>query len=148
MKHDIDSVINVPAGKYWLGDPCYVVREDEWQGWLQAADSREEWYVLWAPTPSGTWVLGLTTQWGDGAYRDEDGFDYPVDSGLIGLVPFDYSPDYSRNAWSRAVVFGDHVRCFIDTKGTAFREGPHVLTFGHVRIDAGDESRPSAGTLW
>lgn len=147
-----EIVIVVPAGEYWLGDPCYSVPDEDWMPWLEAADFRDERFVLWAQVP-GTefWVLGLSTQYGDGCYTDEQGNEYGVDAGLIGLVPVAYNPttnytldengrnEYGATGIARKVVFDKPTRCFIDTRGEDFRDGRyHTLTFGDIRIETGD----------
>lgn len=146
-----EQYILVPAGEYWLGDPCYSVRDEDWIPWLEAADYTNE-RVLWAQIP-GTeyWALGLSTQWGDGCYLDEQGNEYGVDAGLIGLVPVAYNPttnytldengrnEHGATGIARRVVFDKATRCYIDTRGTAFRGGRyHTLTFGSIRIETGD----------
>ena len=151
MKYTINDEIIVPAGEYWLGDPCYSVRESDWMPWLEAADFRDEEFVLWAQIP-GTehWVLGLTTQWGDGCYGDEQGNEYGVDAGLIGLVPVSYNPttNYALDergldergvgGIARRITFDRPTVCFIDTDGADFRKGSfHTLTFGSIRIETG-----------
>lgn len=152
MNQPINTEITVPAGEYWLGDPCYSVRNEDWMPWLEAANYEDERFVLWAKIP-GTehWVLGLSTQWGDGCFTDEQGNEYGVDAGLIGLVPVAHNPttnfrldengvnEFGVGGIARKVVFDRPTRCFIDTEGVAFREGTHhVLTFGSIRIETGD----------
>ena len=51
-----------PAGKYWIGDPCYV-----------------------AGANGFSWVH--STFIGDGIYTDNRGRDYLVDSGALGIFP-------------------------------------------------------------
>jgi hypothetical protein len=51
-----------PKGKYWIGDPCYVIGAEGWN-WQHH------------------------TYLGDGAYDDQDGREYLVDSGTLGCFP-------------------------------------------------------------
>jgi hypothetical protein len=77
----------VPAGKYYLCDPCYSVPDNYWMTLLQTCEFFDE--------PIGTItidehvysVLGFRTAYGDGLYSDQYGNSYPVDAGLIGLTP-------------------------------------------------------------
>ena len=74
------------AGQYYVGDLCYVIEEEAW---------REVCAVTWDghsvkngefTLKDGTQFAIQSTQWGDGFYRDQDGYQYPVDSGSIGCV--------------------------------------------------------------
>jgi hypothetical protein len=91
-KEDRAAQVTMPAGAYWVGDPCYAVQEkndDWWQQWLEDAYGGRDGNnvaVLLAEV-NGMPVLGINTAYGDGVYEDQSGYDYPVDAGLIGLVP-------------------------------------------------------------
>lgn len=76
----------LPAGKYFIGDPCYVFTDADWDALLEALDSFESddiqhhnGFELWA----------FGTAFGDGVYTDQNGIEYPVDSGLLGIVPLE-----------------------------------------------------------
>jgi len=83
----------VAPGKYYLGDPCYVVPDDKWMDLLESCDYFNK--------PTGFVVIGenqysvhaFSTAYGDGCYDGSNNFDYGVDSGLIGLVPVAVCPD-------------------------------------------------------
>ena len=75
--------ITVPAGTYFLGDPCYAVPDEHWLPLLEASDFfKDEDHGEVA----GHTVYAFGTG-GDGCFEDQDGHEYPVDSGLIGLTP-------------------------------------------------------------
>lgn len=71
--------VTMPAGAYWLGDPCYAVEEqDRWVRWLNDSyanagldgNDRDALLALMgAPTSGGTprWALGFATHSGDGS---------------------------------------------------------------------------------
>ncbi len=67
----------MPAGRYWVGDLCYVLRE-EWHkvpfgdGIYRLADGRR--------------IAKFTTGHGDGVYDDDQGNEYGVDSGSLGCI--------------------------------------------------------------
>lgn len=79
--------ITLPAGRYFVGDPCYTAGKDDkaWQDWCSTADFGSD--DVMAATFNGLPVVGLHTAHGDGSYRDFEGREYGVDAGLIGAVP-------------------------------------------------------------
>ena len=112
----------VPPGKYVLGDPCYVVPGKDWDDLLGSCDYFNHPVGL----IHGYQILAFSTRWGDGTYCDNRGKKYPVDAGLIGLVPADYAEGYNDQA-SHIVEFQYNVKCTRDAEG--------VLTFGGIEID-------------
>lgn len=74
----------LPAGEYYIGDPCYVI--EEWPAFLDvfevAEDNDEDVFEY-----KGRNVFVHHTMHGDGLYDGSDGHEYGVDSGLIGVVP-------------------------------------------------------------
>jgi hypothetical protein len=81
------GVIVLPAGRYFVGDPCYTAGNDDaaWQDWCKVTDSGDGETL--AATYNGLPVVGLHTAYGDGTYYDESGREYGVDAGIIGAVP-------------------------------------------------------------
>jgi hypothetical protein len=71
-------------------------------------------------------VLAFGTKWGDGCYLGTDGNEYPVDAGLIGLVPFNVVEDLSQHE-KNIVTFERPTLCINDGSGR--------LRFGHITID-------------
>lgn len=137
MKAVIDTVI-VPAGRYWLADPCYSISNDEvWMELLQSCN-----FFMDSPigTTKGYEVLAFGTAYGDGVYPDNRGREYAVDAGLIGLVPMELReseygsadvPDtYLAGAFGREVVFTSPTKCWEDGEGG--------LYFGDITIYTGD----------
>jgi len=128
--------IRMPAGRYYLGDPCYSVPKDRWMEWLEAADYENNREVLIAEL-DGHKILGLNTHHGDGVYEDQDGNIYGVDSGLIGLVPVEIAENRygGRDGCGRIVEFSEMFKCHRSETG--------VLKFGHIVINTdyedGDE---------
>lgn len=116
------SVI-VPAGKYVLGDPCYAVPDELWEDLLDRCD-------CFVGNPVGTVkghsVLGFSTAYGDGCYVGSDWFEYCVDAGLIGLVPYTLAEGKCWKGLSRVLEFNEDTVCTNDGG---------VMTFGDVVID-------------
>lgn len=79
----------IPAGKYYIGDPCYVIAEEKWMDFLNKG--------FWPAEEKGRAVFefeGKTcfahhTAYGDGVYFDNKGEQFPVDAGIIGAIPFE-----------------------------------------------------------
>ena len=82
----------LPAGKYYIGDPCYVVPDEHW---TDGDDFCDQLFSNNSPeAPANIMILGhpiqaQNTAHGDGVYDDNIGNSYPVDAGLIGAVPVD-----------------------------------------------------------
>jgi hypothetical protein len=57
--------VAMPAGRYWVGDPCYAVPSERWMEWLEAADYMNAGRYLLAEL-DGRSVLGIGTAYGDG----------------------------------------------------------------------------------
>jgi hypothetical protein len=131
------TAVEVPAGTYWLGDPCYTVPDDDWMPLLRtcgvfgASDDPADGQPGPVGTVRGHEVLAFGTAHGDGEYQGSDGHRYGVDAGLIGLVPVALNPD-GYTVLVRQVTFDAPTVC--KTEG-----GGAVLTFGPVVIYTGDE---------
>lgn len=123
MRNGLISVV-VPAGKYVLGDPCYSVPDALWLPLLKSCD----YFVNPIGTVNGVNVLAFSTMYGDGEYRASNGENYPVDAGLIGLVPYDFAEiNYPYSV--TIVTFDEPTYCYKDGQGT--------LTFGDIDIYTG-----------
>ena len=118
----------VPAGAYFLGDPCYAVPGHLWDDLLNTCECFE------APVGNvkGFAVLGFGTAWGDGTYSDQDGNQYPVDAGLIGLVPDGL---IERDKRAELLTLG---RMVTFTEPTSCTAALGVMQFGRIRIDTRD----------
>lgn len=72
-------------GKYYIGDPCYVISNKNWDKLIEETNhfANEEFKF------KGKTCFAAGTAFGDGTYYDEEGREYCVDSGLIGVIPFE-----------------------------------------------------------
>lgn len=131
----------VPAGKYFLGDPCYSVPSHLWMDLLSSAEFFYTNPIGTVSTPAGTFsVLAFGTAYGDGLYRGSDGYSYPVDAGLIGLTPVELidanttamkADGQLRTDLGKIIEFGRDIVCS--------GEGG-VMTFGDITINTKDEN--------
>lgn len=79
---------SLPAGKYFIGDPCYVIAEKKWSKFCDlmfdgSSDLREEIKFEFENQP----IVAMSTAYGDGTFYDNHGNSYGVDSGTLGLTP-------------------------------------------------------------
>ncbi len=122
----------VPAGKYWLGDPCYIIKDQDWLHFCNEHSFNETEVNSCVSLSDGTPVLAFSTYYGDGCYSDQHGNSYPVDAGLIGLVPWEYTEKFTEKdstcylSLSNVVEFTEDTLCFT---------ADGILTFGNYIID-------------
>jgi hypothetical protein len=123
--------VEVPAGQYVLGDPCYAVPHDKWSELLESCSCFNNPIGQFSTHDRGFtiyhYAVAFGTRWGDGCYRGTDGNLYPVDAGLIGLVPLSASSNELRDDLSTVVTFDKPTICSTDGTGK--------LRFGHITID-------------
>ena len=127
----------MPAGKYYVGDLCYVMDHDEWS---QVCDIlfetdhpggvRDGEFTL----PDGRRFAVYSTAYGDGSYHDQYGHTYSVDAGSIGCILAD---DIRANKYDNPQDLGAFVE-FSETFDTAGGRGSvgwnGVIQIGHVEI--------------
>ena len=73
----------LPAGMYFVGDPCYAIDED-WGDVLEDTDFFRAGEGMYETC--GLTFGAVDTKYGDGEYLDQWGNSYPVDAGLLGAV--------------------------------------------------------------
>jgi predicted DNA-binding WGR domain protein len=92
----------MPAGKYYIGDPCYIISKDDCGWWLNYVD------IILSRNYDGLAKLDGITAWssetnyGDGCYlSNEEDQKYYVDSGTIGIVRLDDIGDHIVINWDK-----------------------------------------------
>lgn len=124
----------LPAGKYYIGDLCYVMHK-EWdevcglffKGRTDHGCNQGEFMLA-----DGRRFACYNTRWGDGTYFDEARNRYPVDAGCIGcILVSDISLD-DVNSISSGNVH-EMTRDF----NSSNEDG--ILTFGHVVINTDND---------
>jgi hypothetical protein len=131
-KQRVVRSFKAPVGKYWLGDPCYAIEDqDTWLDLLKSCNYFEDGCVGFT---DGAIVGAFHTLAGDGLYEDDEGFVYSVDSGLIGLVHETYvqvrfTPEEAALGRGRWIEFTGPglTQCYSDGRG--------CLTFGSINIE-------------
>ena len=143
----------LPAGTYYLTDPCYLIKEDKWSDFLDKVlypngvykrDTNDEYVII---NYMGVTACIFNTKYGDGTYefhiardigtriknlrlsRSHNSNEISVDSGLIGLIRVS---NYWRNSIpldeSGMILLscGNSIECYI-------HDG--VMHFGDIVID-------------
>lgn len=128
--------MTMPAGKYYIGDLCYVMR-DEWtemcdlffQGRGDHGCNEGEFNLK-----DGRRFANFNTAYGDGTYFDQSGREYGVDAGCIGCVRIeDIHQSNPANSIANSIELGHVIEfehpftCYADDRG--------LLVFGDVQID-------------
>ena len=121
----------LPAGRYYVGDLCYVMKP-EWDEALQASDYGEGVFAL----ADGRRFAIFGAAYGDGQYPCSNGASIGVDSGTVGCIRIaDISDpkvqdEAELNRLGTVVVFCDEFGCGSDNG---------VLFFGGVAVDTAGE---------
>lgn len=96
------------AGKYYVGDLCYVFNREDWDEVCNLTINGNACLEGEFNLPDGRRFAMFGTAWGDGEYEDQNGHKYSVDSGTIGctLVENISAEKYSNlEELGRIVVF-------------------------------------------
>lgn len=110
----------LPAGKYIVSDPCYVLNDETYNALLDSGDWHGERKSTFGDGKS-IWIL--PTAHGDGSYDGSDGRSYDVDSGTIAII--EVAPEYFKKGWERNRVLDvtKAFACEVDDDG--------VMNFGN-----------------
>ena len=131
----------LPAGRYFLGDPCYTAGKDDdsWQKWVDVADLSSGGFS--EPIAGGSYngypIIASSTAYGDGTYFGNDGEEYSVDAGLIGVVP-EAVIDGMGLSQEELGPYGSWVEVQHPTT-LEYDSETGTITFGPVAIQTGDE---------
>jgi len=125
--------MTMPAGKYYIGDLCYVMTDEEW-GQVCALTAPK--MGTWGKSTQGEFELAdgrrfacYDTKWGDGTYYDELGHSYSVDAGIIGCILLE---DIKANKYDNLLDLGAIVE-FDEPFVTSEHTG--LIQFGYIIIE-------------
>lgn len=113
----------LPAGVYFVGDPCYVF-DNDWHGLLHATDTLSDGCHEY----KGHKLYSHGTAYGDGCYDDQLGNCYGVDSGCLGVVPKELWENLPPQHLGLIVTFEKPFVC-------SYEEVNGVVVLGHIRIE-------------
>lgn len=118
--------MKLAAGEYYIGDPCYILHEDQYDTLLDETDffmlgSVDRGGIMFDKA-TGKYFSVLGTKYGDGCYRGNNGFNYGVDAGCIACIPVEmvsepryveevtavnFNRDFEVRYEDGLIVFGD-----------------------------------------
>jgi hypothetical protein len=117
------------AGRYYIGDLCYVMTDAEWTQFcdltIKGMDCQDGEFEL----PDGRKFATYGTSFGDGTYYDQYGNSYSVDAGLIGCIKVN---DIRAEKYENLLDLGAIME-FENPFVTSEHEGQ--IQFGHVLIE-------------
>lgn len=132
----------LPKGTYFLGDPCYAIQDDErWQevvNRMYDGSHNKDADVMVVPSKSGksdAKIFYGSTAYGDGRYEDQNGNEFPVDAGMIGLVPMSIAEPEGMNLSKCGKIVNFETDVFVEwDDGYFFISGDNQT----YKIDTGD----------
>ena len=124
----------MPAGKYYIGDLCYVMTDDEWKEFCAITIQGHKCIDGEFALPDGRRFATYGTAYGDGEYYDQYGHTYSVDAGSIGCI---LMSDIRANKYDNLLDLGAILE-FAEPFETAGGRGSvgwnGVIQIGHVEI--------------
>ena len=116
------------AGKYYVGDLCYVMSDDEWSEVCSITIKGNQCIEGEFEFKDGRKFAMYSTAWGDGEYQDQYGNCYGVDSGTIGCI----LADDIKYIGVEPIELHTFATDFV-TAGKKENDG--IIQFGHVIIE-------------
>lgn len=129
----------MPAGRYYIGDLCYVMDDDEWDEFCSITIKGNECLDGEFVMRDGRKFATYGTRWGDGEYCDQQGNRYGVDAGLIGCIRVE---DIRANKYpdiERLGAIHEFATDFVTGGGRGSRNWSGTIQFGRVLIETGDD---------
>ena len=132
----------LPAGKYYVGDLCYVMHK-EWDEvcglFFKDRDDHgcnEGEFNL----KDGRRFASFNTKYGDGAYYDQFGDEYGVDAGLIGCIALNDIDLTNDDNFIRGGQIIEFVSDFSvsGSQGLSRKDWDGVIRIGHIVIKTDD----------
>jgi hypothetical protein len=127
--------MSMPAGKYYIGDLCYVMTDDEWLEFcditIDGMKVKDGEFQL----KDGRRFATYGTAYGDGVYHDQYGHSYSVDAGLIGCIKVE---DIRANYYDNLLDLGSIMEfdnSFATSGGRGEMDWEGVIQIGHVLIE-------------
>jgi len=132
--------MSMPAGKYYIGDLCYVMTDEEWKEICSITISGQKVIDGEFQLSDGRRFATYSTAFGDGVYHDQYGHSYSVDAGLIGCIKLEdikYVDNYDQFLDIGAIMEFNNSFATSGGRGDEGWEG--LIQFGHVMIETNPE---------
>ena len=143
-KSTLEIVGQLPAGAYYVGDPCYLFSHDEygemrWRAFCAALAAVEGDATHGVMLEfEGHKVFVSSTNTGDGIYTDNRGGMYSVDAGMIGAVPEALLGRHGFRGLTHRTQFAQDFKCGADVgRWRQDKNGRSIakrIRIGHITI--------------
>jgi hypothetical protein len=126
--------MSMPAGKYYIGDLCYVMSNDEWKEFCKITLTGSKVLDGELQMPDGRKFATYSTAFGDGVYFDQYGHSFSVDAGLIGCILESDIKEPLDNILDLGAII-DFNEPFVTSGGRGEKDWDGVIQFGTVMIE-------------
>lgn len=127
--------MSMPAGRYYIGDLCYVMSDDEWDEFCSITIKRDECLDGEFSLRDGRRFATYGTKWGDGEYQDNYGNSYSVDAGLIGCIRVEDIRAEKYANIERLGAIHEFATDFVTGGGRGSRNWSGTIQFGRILIE-------------
>ena len=127
--------MSMPAGKYYIGDLCYVMTDEEWDEFCSITIDGQKVIDGEFQFKDGRRFATYGTAYGDGVYHDQYGHSYSVDAGLIGCIKIE---DIRANNYDNLLDLGSIMKfdnSFATSGGRGETDWEGTIQFGHVMVE-------------
>lgn len=125
--------MTMPAGKYYVGDLCYVLH-DSWDEFCDITIDDRSCLSGEFNFKDGRRFASFTTKWGDGSYEDQYAREYLVDAGLIGCISVEDIDESMRDMTTGVGPrFGGQIMEFAEPFECYSHDGK--IWFGEIVVD-------------
>lgn len=148
------------SGNYWMGDPCYVVAEEDWDSLLKDTGffglsghtTNEEVYDDGLFIYNSGQCFAHQTAHGDGVYYSTDGnMRLGVDAGLLGILPEDVI-NYESGCYASGALRRFYTPFYVWEENGTFHFDEYVVPTGdsveEEENDFYDEQDAPDGGYW
>jgi hypothetical protein len=124
------------AGKYYVGDLCYVLDDDEWDQVCARTIQGKSFADGEFELDDGRKFAIYGTSWGDGGYQDYYGNEYSVDSGSIGCIKLEDIKDLKDKIDIELLgAIVEFETDFVTGGGRGTKGWNGIIQFGRIAIE-------------
>lgn len=137
--------MTMPAGKYYVGDLCYVIGDDS--VWSEVCELTMPWNPETKETDytdgeftlkDGRRIVIYSTKFGDGVYNSNIGTEHSVDAGIIGaMLESECDKKYDHIESLGAFIEFSDAWEHSGGRWTNYETWDGVIRLGHVEIPTG-----------